>query len=150
MFERILVPVDGSATSRRGLDEAIAMARLTGARIRLFHAFDPPLLAAVGEAALMRGEDIFEIARGVGRQVLAEAAARVKAAGVAVDKQLQEPGSQRLCEQVAEAATAWKASLIVVGSHGRRGLSRMVLGSDAEQILRTAPVPVLLVRDSGA
>lgn len=148
MFERILVPVDGSATSKKGVGEAIALARLTGGRIKLIHVFEPPLLAVGTEAALMRGEDIYNVARDAGQRVLSEAAATVTAAGIAVEEQLQEVDGKRLCEHVAQAANAWQASLIVLGSHGRRGLKRMLLGSDAEQILRTAPVPVLLVRDS--
>ena len=146
MFERILVPVDGSATSRRGVKEAIAVARLTGGRIKLMHVFEPPLLGIGSEAALMRGEDIYNVARDAGQALLSDAAASVKAAQIPVDEQLLEPGGKRLSEQVAETATLWRASLIVLGSHGRRGLGRLLLGSDAEQILRTAPVPVLLVR----
>ena len=148
MFERILVPVDGSATSRKGLREAIAVAKLSGARVKLLHVFEPPLLGIGSEAALMRGEDIYNIARDAGQGLLSDAAASVKAAGIPVDEQLLEAGGRRLCDQVADTATEWRASLIVLGSHGRRGLRRMLLGSDAEQILRTAPVPVLLVRDT--
>jgi len=148
MVERILVPVDGSATSRKGVKEAIAVAKLTGARIKLLHVWEPPFLALGAEAALMRGEDIYNLSRDAGQRVLSDAAASVKAAGIEVDEQLQEHDGKRLCEQVAATASLWRASLIVLGSHGRRGLSRMLLGSDAEQILRTAPVPVLLVRDT--
>jgi nucleotide-binding universal stress UspA family protein len=147
MYDRILVPVDASATSDKGVSEAIAMARLTGGRIRLLHVFEQPLLGIGSEAALMRGEDIYNAARDAGQQVLAEAAARVKSAGVAVDEQLLDSEGRRLCDLVTEMACSWQASLIVLGSHGRRGLGRMLLGSDAEQILRVAPVPVLLVRD---
>lgn len=147
MFERILVPVDGSATSRKGLDQAIAMALVTGGRLRLIHAFEQPLLAIGSEAALMRGEDLGDVARDAGRRCLSDAVDTVKAAGIPVEEQLIERSGQRLCDLVAERARAWNASLIVLGSHGRRGLRRVLLGSDAEQILRTAPVPVLLVRD---
>jgi nucleotide-binding universal stress UspA family protein len=148
MFERILVPVDGSATSRRGVREAIAIAKLTNARIKLMHVFERPLLGIGSEAALLRGEDIYNVARDAGQALLSDAAASVKAAGIPVDEQLLELGDKRLYEQVADTANEWRASLIVLGSHGRRGLRRMLLGSDAEQILRTAPVPVLLVRES--
>jgi nucleotide-binding universal stress UspA family protein len=150
MFERILVPIDGSATSKRGVREAIAIAKLTGARIKLMHVFEPPLLGIGSEAALLRGDDIYNVARDAGQNLLSDAAASVKAAGIPVDEQLLEHGGKRLCEQVADTASEWRASLIVLGSHGRRGLRRMLLGSDAEQILRTAPVPVLLVRESEA
>jgi nucleotide-binding universal stress UspA family protein len=147
MFERILVPVDGSATSKRGVREAIAIAKLTGARVKLLHVWEPPFLAIGSEVALMRGEDIYNVSRDAGQRLLSDAVASVKAAGIECDEQLVERDGRRLCEQVAATAQEWRASLIVLGSHGRRGLSRMLLGSDAEQILRTAPVPVLLVRE---
>jgi len=148
MYDRILVPVDGSPTSDKGLTEAIALARLTGGRIKLLHVFEPPFLAIGSESALMRGEDIYNVARDAGEHVLARASTQVNASGVEAAQVLLESEGRRLCDLVTETALAWGASLIVLGSHGRRGLQRMLLGSDAEQILRTAPVPVLLVRDT--
>ncbi len=148
MYERILVPVDGSPTSRKGLTEAIALAKMTHARVKLLHVFEMPMLGIGTEAALMRGEDIYNVARDAGQQVLSLAAESVRAAGLEVDEQLLDAGGERLCDHVAKVADTWRASLIVLGSHGRRGLQRALLGSDAEQILRVAPVPVLLVRDS--
>jgi nucleotide-binding universal stress UspA family protein len=59
---------------------------------------------------------------------------------------MDEPGT-RLGDKVAEQALAWNADLVVVGTHGRKGLSRAMLGSGAEQIVRFAPVPVLVVRE---
>lgn len=150
MFERILVPVDGSPTSRKGLMQAIAVAKVTGGRIKLLHVWEPPFLAIGAEPALLRGEDIYDVSREAGQRLLSDAVASVEAAGIAVDEELQEHDGRRLCEQVAATAAQWRASLIVLGSHGRRGLSRLLLGSDAEQILRTAPVPVLLVRADDA
>ena len=147
MFEKILVPVDGSATSRKGLDAAIALARLSGGRIRVLHAFEPPLLAIGTEFALMRGEDIHNVARADGQRCLSEAASSVRAAGLPVEEQLVECDGKRLSDIVIENTKAWQASVIVLGSHGRRGFRRMLLGSDAEQILRTSGVPVMLVRD---
>jgi nucleotide-binding universal stress UspA family protein len=88
------------------------------------------------------------VARDAAEQVLAKAAAQVKASGVEAAHVLLDCEGRRLCDLVAETASAWAASVVVLGSHGRRGLQRILLGSDAEQILRTAPVPVLLVRDS--
>ena len=67
-------------------------------------------------------------------------------AGVAVEGTLREVVAGRVCDLVQEAAVAWPADLIVIGTHGRRGVQRLLLGSDAEQILRSATVPVLLVR----
>jgi nucleotide-binding universal stress UspA family protein len=82
-----------------------------------------------------RSEDLLEAGR-----------KRAEAAGVAVDSLLVECFARRTSEIVCEQAIAWQADLIVVGTHGRRGVRRMMLGSDAEQIVREAPVPVLVVR----
>ncbi len=146
MFDRILVPVDDSPTSRKGVAEAIAVARLTGGRIRLLHVLNDPLAGLGSEAALVATDEIFAALRSEGVRVLAQAKASVQAAGVVVDELLLESSGKRLCDHVVETARSWGASLIVVGTHGRRGLGRLVLGSDAEQILRVAPVPVLLIR----
>jgi len=146
MYQRILVPVDGSDTSRRGLDEAIKLARLSGARLRLLHVVDE-VSAAMGMADMGAvSADVFRLLKEGGEQLLAQAKAVVVAQRLEVDTVLVEGFAGRLCDQVLEQAQAWGADLIVLGSHGRRGVGRLVLGSDAEQIIRTAQVPVLVVR----
>lgn len=146
MYERILVPIDGSETSRAGLDEAIRIAKATGAQIRLLHAIEdmPLALSAEGYAAL--SADVLALQRRAGQDILQQGREQVKASDVAVDTTLLDPPGERLCEQVAEEARRYRADLIVLGTHGRRGVGRFLLGSDAEQIARTAPVSVLLVR----
>ena len=146
MYQRILVPVDGSATSSKGLQQAIALARLTGARIRLVHVVDdlPVLIGMEGYGALVG--DVLEVLRDAGRKILAESVATVQAAGMQVESALHESLQGRLCDRVSQEVREWSADLIVLGTHGRRGVRRLVLGSDAEQVLRTSTVPVLLVR----
>ena len=146
MYQRMLVPVDGSPCAARGLVEAIAFAGLTGGRIRLVHVIDEPLIAFGADGAIGASADLVTLAREASLRVLAEAAETVRKAGVQVDDVLLDSFDGRLGELVVEAARAWSADLIVIGTHGRRGLGRVLLGSDAEQILRLAPVPVLLVR----
>jgi nucleotide-binding universal stress UspA family protein len=143
MYQRILVPVDGSATSNAGLDEAVRLAKLTGARLRLVHVPDANLFAIGIESYV---GDVLQLLSEAGAQVLAEAKARVEASGVAVDTVLGEVFGKRVCEVVNDQVTAWQADLLVIGTHGRRGARRLLLGSDAEQIVRSASVPVLLVR----
>lgn len=146
MYQRILVPVDGSPTSDRGLAEAIALAKLTGARLRLVHVVDE-LSFAIGAGALSGyAGDYITLLRDGGAEILDAAKAQVEAAGLPVDTLLRDSFAGRVCDHVVEAAKAWDAQLIVIGTHGRRGAGRMFMGSDAEQILRQAPVPVLLVR----
>jgi nucleotide-binding universal stress UspA family protein len=146
MYRRILVPVDGSPTARRGLDEAIALARATGAAIRVLHVIDEPYAALGIDGICGAPGAILDLLRENAQRIVDEAAAPARAAGVAVDDAIEDSLHGRVCDLVAKAAVDWKADLLVIGTHGRRGLDRLLLGSDAEQILRTAPVPVLLVR----
>jgi nucleotide-binding universal stress UspA family protein len=143
MYQRILVPFDGSPTSNAGLDEAVKLAKLTGASIRIVHVLDG-LPFSAGDAGLTG--DILGMLLEAGSQILVEGKRRVQASGVPVDTFLSETFGHRVCDVVAEQAKAWKADLIVIGTHGRRGMKRLFIGSDAEQILRTALVPVHLVR----
>lgn len=146
MYQRILVPVDGSATARRGLQEAMALADLTGGQLRLLHVVDE-LSAAMsmsGQGAV--SADMFQLLREGGEQVLAEALALAQSRKLSADSVLIEGFTGRLCDHVLAQAQQWGAEIIVLGSHGRRGVGRMVMGSDAEQIIRTAQVPVLVVR----
>lgn len=146
MYQRILVPVDGSPTSDRGLDEAILLGVMTHASLRLIHVVDGlPFLLSAGTQAPFAA-DLPILLRERGEAVLKEAMAKVDAAGIEVDTVLRDSSEGAVCELVAAEARGWHADLIVIGTHGRRGLERTFLGSDAEQISRTAPVPVLLVR----
>jgi len=146
MYQRILVPVDGSPTSQRGLAEAIALARSGGGRVRLLHVVDELSFALSADAFAAYGGDMLSLLREGGEQILAQARAQVEAAGVAAETVLRDSFAGRVGDLVVAEATAWPADLIVIGTHGRRGVSRLFMGSDAEQILRVAPVPVLLVR----
>lgn len=150
MYSHILVPVDGSPTSMAGLDEAVKLALRLGARIRLMHVVDEMPLAVSAEGFGAMSGDLLTMLREAGEQVLEQARVRVAAAGVPVDVVLFDSLRGRLSDHVVAQARDWPAELIVIGTHGRRGVGRMVLGSDAEQVLRQAPVPVLLVRAPGA
>lgn len=146
MYQRILVPVDGSPTAQRGLAEAIALARSGGGRLRLLHVVDELSFALSADAFASYAGDMLTLLREGGEQILAKARAEVEAAGVAVETVLRDSYAGRVGDLVAAEASAWPADLIVIGTHGRRGVGRLFMGSDAEQVLRLAPVPVLLVR----
>jgi len=145
MYQRILVPVDGSATANRGLAEAIALARTLKAGIRLIHVvtalptLSPPLSAETVQ--ILRNQ-----LRSSGESIVHDALTAVRAAGVAVDSRLIEALGAEAGERVIEQARDWPADLIVCGTHGRRGIRRMLMGSDAEYMLRHSPVPVLMIR----
>ena len=146
MYERILVPVDGSATSNAGLGEAIKLAGLTGAKLRLLHVVDEmPIVMSTSGFGAMSG-DIFSALTEEGKRVLEQARAQVEQSGITAETVLVDSLNGRLCDHVATQASEWPADLIVLGTHGRRGVGRLFLGSDAEQVARNAPVPVLLVR----
>ena len=146
MYEKILVPIDGSATSARGLQEAIQLAKLTGARLKLLHVVDDISFITSFEAGMGLTADVLQLLREGGQQVLQDASTQVRAAGLPVETELLESYAGRVSDLVIDNAREWGAQLIVLGTHGRRGVRRVFLGSDAEQILRMATVPVLLVR----
>ena len=145
MYRHILVPVDGSTTAMRGLREAIKLARSQRARLTILHAIyvylDDDMLQATAFSP-----ELNDASRRIGRRILDRAAAAAKRAGVrAATVMVERPGWNPADLIVAEAKKR-KVKLIVIGTHGRRGVRRLVLGSDAEQVVRLAPVPVLLVR----
>lgn len=145
MYQRILVGVDGSSTSLRGLDEAIRLAKALGGKLLLVHVVNGVLsadIAAYGK--------VIESLREAGAKVLEEAETRVRQADLASDRKLLTAAGETSADMIIAEAKAWPAGLIVLGTHGRRGLKRLALGSDAELILRLSPVPVLLVRDEPA
>ena len=150
MYQKILVPVDGSPTSTLGLTEAVRLAGVTGARLHLLHVVDVLSLAIAGEGYTGASGDLLAAVREGGEGILAASRQTVEAAGVPVDASLLENTAGRVAELIADEALRWGADLIVLGTHGRRGVGRLMLGSDAEQLLRIAPVPVLLVRDRNA
>jgi nucleotide-binding universal stress UspA family protein len=145
-YRRILVPIDGSPTATRGLDEAIGLCKATGGSIRVLHVMDDLVFVSGFESGATYAKDVVPQLRKNSEQLLEAGRRRAEAAGVAADQVLVECFARRTSEIVCEQAIAWQADLIVVGTHGRRGVRRMMLGSDAEQIVREAPVPVLVVR----
>jgi nucleotide-binding universal stress UspA family protein len=145
VYSKILVPIDGSPTSRRGLIEAIKLAKDQQATLRVVHVLDELILGPGSEAVMYLGNTL-EILRETGRQVLAEAEKLALDSGLKVESAILEIMGGRAADSIVSEAGEWKADLIVLGTHGRRGAKRLVMGSDAEEIVRTAPVPVLLVR----
>lgn len=146
MYKRILVPVDGSPISNKALVAALQLARDSGGRVRLVHVVEELAFVDGYDMYGGRSGDLLRIMREAGDKVLDDALAIAQSAGVEADKILFDKFGERLGDVVADAAAQWKADLIVLGTHGRRGLGRVFLGSGAEQIIRLAPVPVLVFR----
>ena len=146
MYQRILVPIDGSATADKGLEQAIALARLTGGSVRLIHIIDELVFPLGFESGATYMKTVLPALRRDSERILAVGRQRIANAGVPVETLAVECFARRTSEVIIDQAKAWPADLIVMGTHGRRGVNRMMLGSDAEQVLRMALVPVLLVR----
>ena len=144
-YQRILVPVDGSPTSSAGLREAIALARGQRASIQLVHVVDYHYLVMTGLEAGAYIEDLTASLAQSGKRILKRAEEQVRKAGVPATSVLLESPSGA-ADAIVRQAKKWKADLIVLGTHGRRGMRRVLIGSDAEQVVRNAPAPVMLVR----
>ena len=143
-YKRILVPVDGSAVSDRGLKEALSLARAAGARVRLLHVVAEYVAYSNVEATIDL-EPILEGLRAAGRKTLARIERRAQGKGVRIEAALAESPGGRVADAIVDEAKRWRADAIVMGTHGRRGVKRMLLGSDAELVIRYSPVPVLLI-----
>lgn len=144
-YRRILVPMDSTGTSQRGFQEALALAARLGATLVLLHAIEPvvvmPDMGTVATWQAMRDSQ-----QALGRTLLDDAQQLATAQGIQVETVLAETGTQRVAETIVDEVAARHCDLIVMGTHGRRGMRRMLLGSDAEMVLRLSPVPVLLAR----
>ena len=149
MYQKILVAVDGSATSLRGLDEAIKIAKSNRGQLLLVHVVDE-LVIATDYVPTVYSAPIFEALRESGVRILAQAATVVRDADLSCEQKLVETLSGRVADEIVKQAREWRADLIVMGTHGRRGLKRLALGSDAETVLRQSAVPVLLIREQAA
>jgi nucleotide-binding universal stress UspA family protein len=148
MYKRILVAVDGSETAERALREGVALAEAHRARLRLVHVVDE--LTAAGDTPATPVE-FWKAVRKAGSLILEGARAHAAKAGMEAETKLAENRTfggvvRRVPNLIVEDARRWKADLIVIGTHGRRGLSKLLLGSVADGVVRTSATSVLLVR----
>ena len=148
MYKNILVPIDGSKLSDKAAKEAVGLARAVGAKLTLFHCvadFPAPVYAesAILAAQITAGQYRKEAVRHA-EEVLAKAAAKLASAGLAIDT-MHAVGDLPY-NAIVGAAVKKKCDLIVMASHGRRGLSGFLLGSETQKVLTHSKVPVLVVR----
>lgn len=148
-YRKILVPVDGSRTSKAGLREAIELAKGQGAKLQLVNVADQHYIALMGLESSTGMNAMMESTKQAGRSILKNAQAAARKAGVEANSVLLETLTGPAADPIIKQARKWGADLIVLGTHGRRGVRRLLMGSDAEQIVRYAPVPVMLVRSAG-
>ena len=145
MYERILVALDGSEPSRAALSEAVELARLAPHSVLRLLA----VVAIPAAAFPIEGGDELALVRRLqasANEALREAEEKVASCGLRAESEALEKVGGSIAEAIVADAWRWKADLIVLGTHGRSGVRRMVLGSVAEGVARAAGRPVLLVR----
>ena len=145
MYKRILVPLDGSPTAERGALEAIRLATGQSATLFFLHVVDD-FRMLVEMTSVRSYDEMLKGLRHYGLEVLAKARHAAEAAGVHRESLLREVTNERVAQVIIDQAKQHGCDLIVMGTHGRRGFNRIAMGSEAEQVARTSPVPVLLVR----
>ena len=140
IFRRILIAVDGGAPAVRAAAVGCQLAESLGAEVSLFHAVESPRDPAQGGAS---AEELVELERRRREEVFADLRGQLPASVIRMAKLARhaEPASA-----ILQTASEWAADLIVIGSHGRDGLTRALLGSVAEGVMRQAQCPVLVVK----
>ena len=143
MYKRLLVPLDGSPTSEAALTQAIALAKTCGSVITVMMVYGPfPYIAAAAEYGSYQAQ-LAEDLRLEAQQTVNAACTRVEAAGLKVTSHVAE--LQKVWRAILDIAQSDKADLIVMGSHGRSGLDRLVMGSVTQRVLQHTQLPVLVV-----
>lgn len=151
MFKRILVATDGSTTANKGLRTAIELAADQQAVLQIVHVIDDMTVMPTFEGGYIAPDyvdSVVQSLREAGQKVLAGAEAQARARGVATKSVMADAHGRTVADTLLAQAKRLGADLIVLGTHGRRGLRRVLLGSDAETIVRETRVPVLLVRSA--
>jgi nucleotide-binding universal stress UspA family protein len=140
-FKRILVPTDFTDTSEKAIDTAIDLAERLGSSVTLMHAYEIPIMG-FPDGALVATADIAARIADASRAALDSAVAKRQGAKVKVDGVLRDGVAW---EEINRVADELDADLIVIGTHGRRGLARALLGSVAENVVRTGRRPILTI-----
>jgi nucleotide-binding universal stress UspA family protein len=146
MFKHILLATDGSAASAHAADMALSLARSHGAKLTALYVVDPYPYLGIGEANPVGFDSYMSAARDHAAQAHARLTERIAASGEAVDLQLRLVEDVAAVDGILQTARTENADLIVVGSHGRTGLRRLMLGSVAGKVVAESTVPVLVAR----
>ncbi|MBF0680278.1 MAG: universal stress protein [Devosia sp.] len=149
MFKSLLIATDGSELGDKAVDAGLDLARTYGASVTIITATDPVAtgIGSGGFGTMDAGPIIArleETYRAEADKLLAAAKAKADAAGIAA--KTVHAARSRPADAILEAAKAENADTIIMGSHGRRGLKRLLLGSQASEVLSHAGVPVLIVK----
>lgn len=145
MFKHILVPVDGSETAQKAVEKAASLARAYGSTVTVIYVIDPYPFTGLGSDFAYGQAEYLSAAKAEAKEATEAAQAVLTQAGVAVSTRVVE--AHTIWRGILETATSSGADLIVMGSHGRRGMEKVVLGSVAQRVLSHAHLSVLVVRD---
>jgi nucleotide-binding universal stress UspA family protein len=145
MFKHILVPVDGSSSAGQAVEKAIAVAEAFKSAVTVIYVIDPYAFSGVGTDFSYGQAEYLAAAHAEANGALKAAKQAFGARGINVSASVVE--GHAIYRGILETAESLGADLLVMGSHGRRGLERLVLGSVTAQVLSHAHVPVLVVRE---
>ena len=145
MFKHILVPVDGSSTANQALEKAAAIAQAFQSEVTVVSVIDIYAFAGLGGDVAYGQAEYLEAATAEAHAAIKNAKVFFETSGLAVTTTVIE--GQVTYKSILEAADSAQADLIVMGSHGRKGLEKLVLGSVAAQVLSHTHLPVMIVRD---
>lgn len=144
MFYRIIVPTDFSSCSEEAWRLAQRLAGMSGAELVLTHVLTEAPLFREGPFIMPKVREVFEAARSFADAALQEWVAKARVEGLSARAALR---SGVAYQEIVTLAVDERADLIVIGTHGRGGIDRALLGSVADRVIRLAPCPVLTVRE---
>lgn len=145
MFKHILVPVDGSETAQMAVDKATSLAKAFDSRVTVIYVIDPYPFTGVGTDFAYGQAEYLNAATAEANDAVKAAKQSFTDAGITVDSSVVE--AHTAWRGIVEAGDSMQADLIVMGSHGRNALEKLVLGSVAQAVLSHTKLPVLVVRD---
>jgi nucleotide-binding universal stress UspA family protein len=144
VFRHILVPIDGSEPSSQAIEMALRMITMSpGARLTVLYVIDKLVLAELARFGKTPDHNVETELAEQGRRYVELAREKASAAGITADCEVRKGDP---FEEIIAAATSMKTDLIVMGHTGRRGTTRVLLGSVTERVLDYAPCPVLVVK----
>jgi nucleotide-binding universal stress UspA family protein len=144
MYKRILVPTDGSEISNKAVQTAISVARMTGAQLMTISIKEPFPYSAISEMQPVPPQEFYDAQERIAAARVKEATDAAQAAGVSCQGYTVE--AMHPYEAILDHAKNQGCDLIVMASHGRRGLSALLLGSETQKVLTHSPIPVLVVK----
>lgn len=144
MFQHILLPLDGSATALAALEKAIGIAKAFNSTVTPIYVIDPYPFTGIGADFGYGAEQYLSAARADAAAAIVVAKEHFDAAGMTVQARIVE--ARAVWRGILDTAHSLGADLIVMGSHGRRGLEKLVLGSVAQSVLAHADISTLVVR----